>query len=160
MNDKPKIRQFHQKDLLEINKIETKVFNKESYHPYTFLEYNTPKNIFYVVEKQNKIIGYVIITPTTTKNAKIISIAIDPEHQSQGIGTKLLKKAINTTKKQKTKKISLEVKKTNKKAIKFYRKLGFQKTKTKKQYYNNGEDAYYMTKKTQQKTKETERNKH
>ncbi|OUJ18153.1 Acetyltransferase GNAT family [Methanonatronarchaeum thermophilum] len=149
MKKQIEIRPFNPKDLIQITKIETKVFDQESFHPYIFLEYNKPKNTFYVAEIKNQVVGYVIITTRFPKKAKIISIAIHPNHQSKGIGSKLIKKAINQTKKQGTKKITLEVKKTNNKAIKFYKKHGFQKTKTKKQYYSDGEDALYMTKKTQ-----------
>jgi len=141
-----KIRKFSEKDLIQINKIENLVFDQEPYSPYTFLQYNNPKTAFYVAEKNNQIIGYVIIKTMFPKNAKLISIAVHPDHQSQGIGTKLIKKAINKTKDLGARKINLEVRKTNKKAIKFYRKLGFKKTKIKKNYYRDGENAVYMKK--------------
>lgn len=53
----------------------------------------------------------------------------------------MLKKAVELAKKRQKNTFSLEVKKTNKAAISFYRKLGFIQTKTLENFYDDGQAA-------------------
>jgi len=77
--------------------------------------------------------GALIYIPRR-KNIRIYSIAVLPEYQKQGISKILIQALPN-------KKLVLECKDYT---VPFYEHLGFSVLKTKRNYYKNGEMAYFM----------------
>ena len=55
-----------------------------------------------------------------------------------------MKEALADANAKKVRSLTLEVRKSNQKAINFYLKHGFKVVVEKPQYYSNGEDAIYM----------------
>lgn len=84
--------------------------------------------IFYVAEKQGKVVGFVHATVEDGK-ATLHRIYLNPEHQGRGIGSKLYRKVENDIK-QKADKIELEVLAENQKGNSFYQKQGFREVKS------------------------------
>jgi len=76
----------------------------------------------------------------------MISLAIEPDYRKKGIGTKLANFAIEHFKNREVNKITSHVRTKNKAGILFHRSLGFKKTKTIKNYYSNGDNAFLMIK--------------
>lgn len=142
------IKKFDKKDLLDVFKVESKVFGDKAYGIEVFFELINNKDIFYVAKKEKKVIGYVLAGLLRDK-IKLISIGVLPSHQKKGVGTKLLNKVEEKARENKTDFIELEVNKNKKEAINFYKNLGFQKNVILKNYYATGEDAYLMRKKVQ-----------
>jgi len=102
------------------------------------------KNIIYLVGEINQIIvGYSIIS-LRSKEAHLISIVIDNGYRRQGYATALLNKNIEIIKKNKIRKLKLEVRVNNQAAKEFYSKFNFKPIKTKAKYYSDGEDAIEM----------------
>lgn len=97
---------------------------------------------YYVYEVNKEIVAY-IGTRIYDDNLEIINFVVNKEHQNQGIGSLLLNNLIVSFKNIKI--ISLEVRKSNKQALSFYKKHGFVLDHVKKHYYEN-EDAYYLVK--------------
>lgn len=105
---------------------------------------------------EKTIVGYIIGAPAeNTKKiivGHIVSIGILPEYRSQGYGTELMKCVEEDAMlimygRMRLPYISLNVRKSNKIAQKFYLKLGYGRTKKLKKYYKNPiEDAYLMKK--------------
>lgn len=85
----------------------------------------------------------------TFDSGTICQIAIHPDYQHQSLGTRLLNEVIKDAKAKKTRTLTLEVRESNSKAIKFYQKHGFIITLVKEKYYSNGENAMYMIKEVQ-----------
>lgn len=86
------------------------------------------KTILLVAESNNKIIGNCGLDIDWGRRSHVAKfcITIDKDYRSQGVGGKLAKEIIQQAKtKLKAKIIRLSVYPTNKKAIKFYQKLGF-----------------------------------
>ena len=80
------------------------------------------------------------------EQAQIVSIAVEKRYQSQGYGAKLLQYALDVMNDD-VETISLEVRKSNHKAIALYQKYGFLVQAVRPDYYqDNHEDAYLMTK--------------
>ena len=113
------------------------------------------KNIFYGqgLYIEEKLIGFIFGDLITVKNIidyEILLIYINPENRKLGYATKLFNKIQLTLKKQKLKKIYLEVASNNIKAINFYIKNGYKKSGVRKAYYNfnnnNKVDAYLFEK--------------
>lgn len=79
-------------------------------------------------EENGKLIGYVFFycNSEDKKFSYITLLAVDPKSQNCGIGKALVKQVLDTSKSRGYMNCRLEVKKTNKKAINFYKKLGFE----------------------------------
>ena len=121
------IRRFDVSDLEGIIEIENKSFPKSPYDKEAILVYSAIySDSFLVYEEEGKILGYAIFEPS----GHVISIAVDPDHRRKGIGTVLMKKAL-----EKLKTAWIEVKSRNLIAQRFYEGLGFKKKGLVKNYY-------------------------
>ena len=78
------------------------------------------------------------------EQATIAKICIKKEYTNKGLGDKLLKKGLKTIDKKNCLSTSLEVRVSNINAINLYKKNDFKIILTKKEYYSDGEDCYYM----------------
>ncbi|MEM1508843.1 MAG: ribosomal protein S18-alanine N-acetyltransferase [Thermofilaceae archaeon] len=150
------IRTFRPEDLDEVIKVNRENL-PENYPPFFFkLHYENFPQAFIVAESSGKIVGYVMCRVETGKlytkqdvgrQGHIVSIAVIPEMRGKGIGTKLMKRAMESLYQvYGVEEYYLEVRVSNMPAINLYTKLGFEKIKTLKSYYLNGEDAYLMAK--------------
>ena len=99
------------------------------------------KVIIYSKEEIIGILSYSIIY----ERGEINYIVTIPEYRNQGIGTALLKKALEDIKELGCTTVSLEVEETNQSAIQLYKSKGFEIKATRKKYYGN-HDAYLMIK--------------
>ena len=134
------IRPFALSDLSRVLQIEQHSFPKSPYDwaPFVNLYYQHPRTflVYYdKVQERNEvtILGYIIYS----QDGHLISIAVDRDYRRQGIGKKLLDKALLTSK---AKKLWAEVRRSNVVAQIFYLKLGFRVIGEVPNYYGN-EDA-------------------
>lgn len=100
------------------------------------------KNIKVYVDN-NSIIGFIDYSIIYDR-AEINYIYVLDNYQRQGIATKLLNALEHDL--DNVSNITLEVNETNKKAIKFYQKNGFEVVSKREKYYKDGHDAYLMMK--------------
>ncbi|MHA1229112.1 MAG: GNAT family N-acetyltransferase [Candidatus Helarchaeota archaeon] len=127
------------KKTLEINfKSLYNIFHRN--HPDLFLVAENPKNY--------EIVGFILVTLTKKFENKdsglIYAIAIHPNYQGKGIGKQLIKKMRENLLKRNVHTLYLHVKESNKKAINFYKNLGFKKLNHIKRFYSWGEGAFRM----------------
>ena len=131
-------------DLEEAYKIELDV-NPSPWKYETFLSSFEVGHKGLICKKDNLMIGFIIFSPISPE-AHILSISVRNEMQSKGIGTLLLKSMLDQCKVMNYKKIFLEVRVSNEKAINFYEKFGFSKDAIRNNYYTeNSEDALLMS---------------
>ena len=131
-------------DLEEAYKIELDV-NPSPWKYETFLSSFEVGHKGLICKKDNLMIGFIIFSPISPE-AHILSISVRNEMQSKGIGTLLLNSMLNQCKVMNYKKLFLEVRVSNVKAINFYEKFGFSKDAIRNNYYtDNSEDALLMS---------------
>jgi len=131
-------------DLEEAYKIELDV-NPSPWKYETFLSSFEVGHKGLICKKDNLMIGFIIFSPISPE-AHILSISVRNEMQTKGIGTLLLKSMLDQCKVMNYKKIFLEVRVSNEKAINFYEKFGFSKDAIRNNYYtDNSEDALLMS---------------
>lgn len=131
-------------DLDEAYKIEVDV-NPSPWKYETFLSSFEVGHKGLICKNDNRMIGFIIFSPIIPE-AHILSISVRNEMQSKGIGTLLLKSMLDQCKVMNYKKIFLEVRVSNLKAINFYEKFGFSKDAIRNNYYtDNSEDALLMS---------------
>lgn len=128
----------------------------------------------FVVKEEGKIIGFILARLITTKDTtvhskiennqrskkpqyletknleteiEIYNIAVKQEFQNRGAGQKLINQILNSTVDLQSRSIWLEVRKSNTKTIKFYKKNDFIKISERRNFYNNPvEDGVVMKK--------------
>ena len=126
---------MHDQDLIEVVAIERLSFNA----PKDEAVFRYDENKYLVAKNDGKVLGY-IGTEKIAGETHIINMAIHPDHRNQGIGKKLLAKALSE------KEVAyLEVRVSNLAAQKIYEHMGFANVGLRKKYYqDNDEDAMIM----------------
>ena len=80
--------------------------------------------LFFIGLLDGKVIGTIMVGYEGHRGW-INYLAVAPEHQRHGYGKKLVQKAIEELKKIGCQKINLQVRRTNKQVVDFYKHLGF-----------------------------------
>ena len=138
------IRKAQPDDMFSVLKLALETLT-EQYNPILFNHlYETYPQGFWIAEKHHKIVGFIIGFKTNPNIARLLMIGISKRHQNQGLGTALLRNLLKELALNNIKQVILEVRKSNKKAIKFYHKHGFEITETIYKFYKDEEDAYIL----------------
>ena len=126
-------------------------------YPYFFYKSildNYPESFLIAQNSFGKIIGYIMWrvekTPSIdslryVNTGHLVSIAVSQGYRKKGIAKSLLTNSMNAIKKYKIHEYVLEVRVSNYNAIKLYEQFNFKISNIKKNYYRDGENAYYMT---------------
>ena len=126
-------------------------------YPYFFYKSildNYPESFLIAQNSFGKIIGYIMWrvekTPSLdslryVNTGHLVSIAVSQGYRKKGVAKSLLTNSMQAIKKYKIHEYVLEVRVSNYNAIKLYEQYNFQISNTKKNYYRDGENAYYMT---------------
>lgn len=139
------IREFKRPDLKRVLEIELSSFN-DPYPANVLVDIYNLGAGFLVAQEDNIVVGYIIFWIRFEDEGHIISIAVDQKYHRRKIGSHLVETALEIFKKYNVKNIHLEVRKGNRKARKFYQKLGFVEKNHLIDYYEDGEDAVVMEK--------------
>ena len=151
------LRRFSLNDLQSVMKI-NRVCLPENYTDFFFADlFHRFPELFIVAETAGEVIGYIMCRVETglsslgfgglVKKGHVVSVAVLPQHRHHGVGEALVTKGLETVKLYNAKQCYLEVRVSNDEAIRLYKKLGFEVTRTMRGYYANGEDAYMMARK-------------
>ena len=137
-------RKFNSNDMFSVIKLSSKTLT-ERYNPnlYNYF-YESFPNGFWVCENNHKIIGFIIGIKLSEFIGKILMISVSDIYQNKGIGSGLLRNLLIELINQNIKKVELEVSTKNLKAIKFYKKHGFEVKDLIENFYENNDDAYIM----------------
>jgi ribosomal-protein-alanine N-acetyltransferase len=139
------IRKFRPSDLQRVYEIEAQSF-KDPYHPIFLINlYELYGDTFLVAEEDSQVVGYVIARKVDAKG-HIIAIAVDPRHRCRGIGKALMLAVEEELRKKGVVELWLEVRVSNTRAVKFYKRLGYVEKGILKGYYSDGEDAMLLKK--------------
>lgn len=147
------IRPMLEKDLPAVLEIEKLCFidpwTKEQFlYEINENEYSNPWVIELSTPGSNNvtIVGFCVWWHTFD-SATICQIAVHPAIQRRDLGSAMMDEIINDAYAKRVQTLTLEVRASNEKAINFYLKHGFKTEVVKPQYYTDGEDALYMTRK-------------
>lgn len=135
------IRKATLEDLNEIYEMESESFGLDAYSKRLLIS-QIKYNDFYILQLDNKIIGYTTLTVRKFWNsARISNFLIHKNYRGKGYSNELM----NYIKESyKNLKITLEVRIDNAIAINAYKKAGFEIIGNIKNYYSDGCDAYKM----------------
>ncbi|MEZ5425543.1 MAG: ribosomal protein S18-alanine N-acetyltransferase [Pyrinomonadaceae bacterium] len=140
---------------------DVKKLEKESrLAPWTLEDYRAEidreDSLFIVALEKEKTVGFIIarlIMPQQKEafELEIYNLAVKEGHRKRGIGTSLLKNLLDSAPKSRSGlKVFLEVRRSNQKAINFYKKNGFSLLCKRKNFYRNPpEDALIFERKVE-----------
>jgi len=137
------IREFKRPDLKRVLEIELTSFD-DPYPAHVLVDIYNLGAGFLVAQQDNIVVGYIIFWIRFEDEGHIISLAVDKKYHRKKTGTRLVETALEIFKKYNVNRIRLEVRKGNRKARKFYQKLGFVEKTPLVDYYEDGEDAVIM----------------
>ncbi len=141
------LRRFEKKDLTAVMRIVEKTLG-ENYDPNLYITFfNLWPEGFIVAVQNGKVIGFALGALTEPKEARLLMLSVQKQHRGTGLGLLLWKWFRKAALMKGAAKITLEVRITNKRAIRFYQRQGFTITGIISNYYSTGESAYTMVKK-------------
>ncbi len=126
-------------------RIEKKVFKKPWGFDAFFSEMFKSYSRILVAETEEGLAGYAVLW-ILPPEAYLANIAVAPEFQGLGIGRMLMERVIEVSEKEGANYIVLEVRASNIKAQRLYKKFGFEVVGVRKGMYHDGEDGLVMEK--------------
>lgn len=138
------IREFEYGDLQQVMEIVYSSFEEYYTSDFFLTIWQASPHGFIVADDGEKIVGFVMGVMIDVETLRVLMICVREGYRNRGIGSELLKHIIK--KSGNVRKVRLEVKITNKDAIKFYKKYGFVIKETIPDFYPDGTDAYLMEK--------------
>lgn len=136
------IRPMQEKDIPEVESMERLCFPSPWTSQLFALELKREGFAYYwVIESKGNLIGYAGYWKIQDE-AHLVTFAIHPSSRGKGLGKMLLSHILKDIQEKGIKKITLEVRKSNKAAQHLYEKFGFKKIAIRHRYYQDtDEDA-------------------
>ncbi|MFA6668400.1 MAG: N-acetyltransferase [Candidatus Methanomethylophilaceae archaeon] len=103
-----------------------------------------PQGQLVAVDIFDRPIGYISSVRLRDGWARIMMLAVDEGHRGKGVGSDLLQRFRAESARSGITAITLEVKKENERAIRFYEKNGFRRTRVLPRFYADGSDGVRM----------------
>ncbi|MDD4185170.1 MAG: N-acetyltransferase [Candidatus Methanomethylophilaceae archaeon] len=118
----------------------------EIYNPNVFSSFYAlwPQGQLVAVDLFDEPMGYISAVRLKDGWARIMMLAVDEGNRGNGIGSELLSRFKFEAVRSGINAITLEVKKDNEKAIRFYEKNGFRKIRALPRFYADGSDGMRM----------------
>ena len=138
------IRKMDLSDVPFVYEEEIKIFGKSlgEMTLYNEILYNKMSRYF-IALVDNKRVAYVG-SWLTIPNAEILNLFVVEKYRGLKLGKKLVDEVIKVCSNEQIEMLTLEVRVSNKIAIKMYEEIGFKVGTIRKKYYDNKEDALLM----------------
>ena len=138
------IRRLSLADLPEIEVIEQRAYKTPWSRSMFASEFAKGTSICLGAFEGDQLVGYVV-NSRYVDAWHVMNVAVDPEFQRRGIASRLLERLFELTIEDDGRGYTLEVRVSNKEAIKLYERLGFERHGIRRGYYtDNREDALIM----------------
>lgn len=138
-------RPMQQADLDDIMAIENVIYS----HPWSRGNFSDSLNAGYscwVFEQNSEIIGYSVVM-LAADEAHLLNLSVASDRQGQGLGQHLLERIMEISRSHGAQHMFLEVRVSNRVAVKLYEKMGFNEMAIRRNYYpaeHGREDAILM----------------
>lgn len=140
------LRRMQESDLPEVMQIELRAY-PWPWSVGNFRDCLRSGYSMWVLESDKRIIGYAVLS-VQADEAHLLNLCIDPACQSRGLGRRLLRDVRSAAQASGAQRIFLEVRPSNRHAVKLYQDEGFNEIGRRPRYYpaaNNGrEDGLVM----------------
>ena len=138
------VKEAEEQDILSLLEIGKRIhdFKPESELP--FYSESLGFELYVLAKDDETNIGFVCVRFDDDTQAEIDYIAIDKKEEGKGYATMLLKEVMEELKHNGIKKIYLEVRSRNQRAISLYERSGFVQYRVRKHYYNDDDALCYV----------------
>lgn len=139
------LRPMRKSDLKQVSEIEDIAYDFP-WEPGTFKDCLNVGYSCWVGEKGLEVVSYGILS-VGAGEAHVLNLCVAPDAQARGYGRIMLNKLMEVAKSHRADSIFLEVRPSNRRAIRLYQDMGFNEIGTRKGYYparNGREDALVM----------------
>lgn len=99
-----------------------------------------------MLQVDGAVVAFVAAVPSGERVARVLMLGVLPERRHMGFGRQLMGELYSNSIAKGYDTVILEVRKSNKEAIRFYEHQGFSLIGEINNFYSNGEDAYKMSK--------------
>lgn len=123
---------WRDKELLKLTSGRMQTISDQKVEKYFSAIFKNAKDHNFIILLNKKVIGHITLAKRRNDWYETQIIIGEKQHQNKGRGTKAIQLLIKKSKRLGISKIYLEVRPTNARAIKAYKKCGFQKTGIKK----------------------------
>jgi ribosomal-protein-alanine N-acetyltransferase len=138
-----KVREMEKEDLPEVFRINRENFTTDAWSREGFeREFKLPYSVRFVAEVEGKLVGYCILW-LIEDCAHVMTFGIDRAYWGIGIAKEFLREVLSRLE-GKVKKVQLDVRKSNLRAIRLYQALNFYIVGERRHYYSDGENAIQM----------------
>lgn len=144
----PKIRRYEDRDFAEYASTleKTTSWGKDARDELRAMLAKVNKEQIWVAEVDGRAVGFMILTSNDDGSLEVDWLDVRPDFQRRGIGTSLIKKAIEVGEARKVSQLSVHTAITNGKMIAFSVKNGFRIAEQLKDFYGKGRDALQLKK--------------
>lgn len=139
------IVKFCEHHVSDILKVEHECFSSPWSEKMFIEEISGKFSHYYVVEEDARAVAYMGMW-SLSGEGHITNLAVAKDCREKGYAKALIAHFIEIAKKKKLEFLTLEVRTSNEPAISLYKSFGFVQVGTRKNYYENKEDAYLLTK--------------
>ena len=139
----PTIREWTEKDLLTLTSLERNCFEDAWTLDMLRAEISKTTSFGFLLETDGKAVGYACGS-ALFEDGEIDKVAVLSECRGKGYGKALVAKLLEEAMERGAQRMFLEVRASNTPALGLYQSTGFEKTRLRKRYYENGEDALEM----------------
>jgi ribosomal-protein-alanine N-acetyltransferase len=138
------VRDFSLRDLPAVYNLACSTLS-ERYDPnlFTTISSSWPEG-FIVMESPWGIKAFLLGVMTSPIHSRVLMLAVAPDMRRRGIGTLLMEKFLDESRRKGARVLTLEVRKGNHAAMEFYKRFNFEPVDVIESYYNDGEDAFQM----------------
>lgn len=143
------LRDIEMQDIPKLVEVEQQLFGETAWSQTLFVDEisRIPSSRWYQgIFESDQVVGYVGLA-FNGDDVDVQTIAVVPDMQRSGIGTRLLTLALAEAKRRGVAQVFLEVAVENQSAISFYRKFDFEQISIRPNYYGAGRNAYVMRRK-------------
>lgn len=138
------VRPFVPNDLPAVTTIVRDVL-RENYPTSIYLDiHKWWREGFLVATFEGHPVGFLAAVVPSDGQARILMLAVTEANRSRGIGSFLMDQFLKACGMRGLKRIELEVRVSNTRAIRFYERYGFAISQTLPKFYTDGEDGYKM----------------
>jgi len=140
------LRPFKASDVPRIQEISLNAL-REFYEPDLYSKLAESWADGFIVAEQNGLpVGFIAGSIVSPEETRVLMFAVADGFRGRGIGTMLFTEFIRRSAMRGAKRISLEVRVSNRRAINFYTRFSFVIVGLLPYYYSDGEDGYKMLK--------------
>lgn len=147
MTEQLRIRAFHKRDAMAVHRLDLTFPDPQSWASMRCYPVNQRRYV--LVNERGSIRGYIFVENSGKHGigTYVANLAVARQTQGTGWGQRLMDQAVACARRWGHQDVSLHVNATNDQGIRFYRRYGFYRAKTIKDYYDDGIAAWKMVKK-------------